>query len=926
MYIYEELRYGGIFMSLTKRTARALLAAVLLFALAVSLFTLPFSATTDKEASNVSFSSTGSAGEEKDETADFQEPQEPARIHAGYSFAEDSLTADVGGKYPLSTKTFGASALSPVAGYRDGGMSGYVTMDNALFSTLDQFSMGFWTRFSAESAKAKNTLFRVNGKNGEAMELSFAFETKRLLLRLRVYDGTRTALCTYDVTDVFGAEETWCHVAFTYKKASAASSLQLFVNGKITSSSVSTSYVDLSALQSSAVAFQGVTADELYVTDFALSAAKIGAMMNQALDAFYSLEQKEIDGQQQGGTDTPLLPELPTDVYSYSWAAYLFEGSYSAELDYNNGASPATVSSDCTRISSSVLKNAFGHGFIRNEGTAPAYYLKLQDRLLYGQNSFTFSAWVYRNGKKAPNEECLLFLDGRGTLRFAPYAVSADGTPSAYLEYTDSRGSVQHSQIGDGALADPLGEWVHYALTVSVDGTILVYVNAQPVATFSSGLNPAALALADCRVVTGASSSDPTRTVVDEIYVAPRVLPVSEIRKVHHYGLARYTSQALPDPGQSSSGEDTSNPYTPDDTDFAEDAFSKVGMIQNGFIGTTFDDRSALGRDWNEGAEATLTGERLTNGIASYGLSLDGATSFLRYPAGILDGMSELTISLSYNWAGPTGDTQRSQRLFDFSRKSSSVSDPTAYFYLETGLGFNGLKFCISDGISTTTLPYDFSATDTWTRITVTVKQGLISLYLDDTAVATETTPVDLSSICPNFCYIGRSGVKGDPLFKGSVDEIYISNEALPASEVGLWMNGISAVMSDPSAQESDTWDTILLITVIAAVLLLVGVIVLVIVMIVKREKKPKAEIPLPPPPRPGEGPVLGPRSARRARMEGIDPNVTVKFHKVDSDAHATGDSGATATFRKVDGTQRPAQSGETAVFRKVDSDPSDQS
>lgn len=907
-----------------KRNLFRILSFILATLLFVSVLSLSVFAATDTAGGSGSTSSEVGGG-----TTDTPGPSEDLRKQAAYTFSDaGNLTADVGGKYPLSTKTFGANALSSVEGTRDLAMKGYVTVDPVLLSEAEQFSVGFWTKFSLASAKNKNTLFRVSGKGGEVLDLSFAVEGKTLLLRLNADDGSRVAFCSFDVSDLFGDEESWHHFAFTYRKAGSASLLQLFVDGTRTSSSASTSYVDLSAMDVSAAAFQGVTVDELYITDFALEAAKIASMKNQSVATFYASEKKEIESGTSSGGDNPSV-DLPVDAYVYPWAAYLFEKT-SPSWDSNGGAIAAETEESCARMDSAKLKSKFGYVLIRREGTAPAAYLKLDPRLVQAQTNFTFTAWVYRSGNTDANEECLLDLNGKGTLRFAPYAVDRDGSDASYLEYTDSRGNVQHSEISGTPLASPLGQWVHYALTYAHDGKVTVYVNGVSVAVFSTGVSPAALNFSDARVLTGCSSSDGARTALDEVYFTPRTLSAAEIRKIHYYGLEKYTTEVLPDPGDSGSGSGTVNPNAPDAFDLAEDAYSKTGVI-SGFIGTTFDERVAAGRDYNGTADATITGERLTSGIASYALSLDGASSFLRYPMGILDGADSLTISLSYRWDGHTSASSRSQRLFDFSRKVSSVAQPTAYIYLETGVGFGGMKFAISDGITTTVLPYDYNAVNTWTRVTVVIEHGRVALFLDGEEVASAATAVDLASICPNYCYVGRSGVKGDPLFKGSVDEIYISNSAMPSDQVGKWQNGIAAAMNDSGDGEGESLaDTLIRIAVVAGIILVLAVVVVLIIVIVKRDKRPKAEMPAAPVPRrreiPSDDVPLGPRSARRARAEEDSEDVgsTVQFRKLHQEDLDGEDPEATSTFRKVDPRPDSSASEETVAFRKPDADGSD--
>lgn len=886
-------------MNPLRRRLLSLFCGFLSIVLFVSLFSLPSFAATDTQDN----STTSSSGAETVDTP---------RIHAAYSFTDmETLLVDLGEDYPLSTETFGTAALSAASGYKDGGMKGYVALNPAFFQKSEQFSLGFWAKFSRAEAESKTTLFLINGKGGERVELAFSSEGKDLYLRLTVDDGPRMAICSFDLKDVLGEQAAWTHYAFTYKKSGTVSLLTLYVNGKPTTASVSTSFVDLSRLTPSNVGILGVTLDELYVTNYALEQSKITALVNLPTATFFASEEKEISGGSQEG---PVVPEVSTAAYEYSWAAYLFEGTFAAGTDFHSGDIPASVDNSCVRIDSSRLSSKFGYAIIRRDSTAPAYYLKLDSRLINGQSSFSFACWVYRSGSSRPNDECLLDLNGIGTLRFAPYAAEDNGTPAAYLEYSDSRGNVQHKTIQNGSPADPRGSWVHYALTVSQSGDITVYVNGDFVETFASGVNPASLALSDGRVITGASSSDGTRTAIDEVYVSPKVLSAADVRKIHVYGVDRFTSEVLPDPGQTSTGEeDSSNPYAPDATDIAEDSYTKTAQIANGFVGTTFDDRGNVGRDWNVSADASVTGGMLTNGVSSYGLSMDGVSSFLRYPMGIFDGADSFTIALSYSWSGATSATERSQRIFDFSRKASSVADPTAYIYLETGLGFSGLRFGISDGIHSTYLTCDYNAVDTWTRVTVTVSDGVITLYLNDTVAATASTDVDVASVCPNFCYIGKSGVKGDPLFKGIVDEIYLSRQALSPEQVGTFTEGIAKALQGERAEGTDLWSILLWVIVAVAVLLVLGIVAVIIVVICKKDKKlPEVEPPVPVP-LSGEGPLessIGPRSARRAMREtsGVEvSDATVQFKKVsaeDSDESANVVADQTVKFRKVDSSE----------------------
>lgn len=822
-------------------------------------------------------------------------------IHGAYTFDDPAdLTADVGSVYPLSTKEFGDSLIQAVSGRRNGGLKGFFHLNPALFHNLTQFSMGFWINLSLDGAKNMDTVFQVSGTNGENLSLQFAAVGDGVQLKLNAADGKRSAVCTYDLSEVLTEEEQWVHIAYTYKKSGTVSLITLYVNGKSTSISAAAKYVDFSQMTCLLGAFHDITVDDLYLTQKLLESQKIVSLMNQSADAFYRSENSL--GGSGGSSDEGTDPTV--GKHGYTWAAYLFDGTFAAGTDYHSGDIPATANNGCVLIDSSKLKQKYGYAMIRRDGSAPAEYLSLDSRLFYRQSSFTFSAWVYRNGTETSNGENLLELEGKGILRFSPYADGGEGS-YGYVEYTDARGNLRRDLITGNKIPSSKNNWVHYALTVSDAGDLTVYVNAVPVAKFSTGVSPAKVEYSKCKVVTGVSATDPSRTAIDEVYVTPKVLSEAEIRKIQFYGLARYTSEVLPDPGSNQQDEETPvNPYAPDGVDIAEDAYQKTGSISNGFIGTTFDARENMGKDWNSSAPATITNGRLAQGISSYGLAMDGS-SFVRYPAGILDGVSALTLSLSYSWSGAEASASRSQRIFDFSRKTSSVADPSASIFLETGDGISGLRFGITDGTSSTYLTCDYNAVDTWTRVTVTVADGKITLYLNDTVAATGYTDVDLASICPNFCYLGRSGVKGDPMFVGTVDEVYISSKALTAEEVVPFMQGLSYAINGDVARETDLWGVILISIIVVGILLILAVVAVIVVIIVKKDRNTsEQEAPIPVPFTDGEAPqttIIGPRSAlRHAAPPSQREDATVKFQKVDESSSLKTNGEATTKFRRI--------------------------
>ncbi|MBO5036833.1 MAG: hypothetical protein J6D42_07130 [Clostridia bacterium] len=387
-------------------------------------------------------------------------------------------------------------------------------------------------------------------------------------------------------------------------------------------------------------------------------------------------------------------------------------------------------------------------------------------------------------------------------------------------------------------------KWVHYAVTYSTTGEVKIYVNGTLTDTFYTGQPFSSLQITNFKILSGSSSIDPSKYFIDEIYLSSRVLDASDIRKIKTYGISRFTTEVLPDPAPDNSNTETTEPeisdvdLRPDDTDTLEDSYSEKAQIHE-FIGTTFDDTSLIGKDYNNSVIAVIRNASLSQGIKNYGLTLDGINSYIRYPIGILDDANELTISICYNWAGNTSSVN--QKLMYFANKESSVAKPKAYMLFDMGNGTDGLSFEISDGSVKTTLVSDTAKTNEWVRVTVTIKDGTAKLYINGALVDSASTSLDPASVASNYNYIGKSGVKGEPLFKGIVDEIYISPIALSAQEIQAFEEyGIEPYIPvggeiDIEEPQEDLWDSIINGVVIATGVLIFIIIIVIIVTIFKK-------------------------------------------------------------------------------------------
>ncbi len=767
------------------------------------------------------------------------------RFQAAYNFNDSSVVRDIGGQYPLSEEFF--PAVERVEGYRGKGIHGYISFDNRVFAGNAEMTFALWLKLSSRSNAGSVLYAGKSNPSDPYLEVALVPSGDLLTLRVVISDGKNVSEATADLSAFLSEEEAWKHLAFTLRESGAYSLLTIYVDGE--AQGFSTAYVDLTKLDPTASYLCDYPLDEVYITNAVLNAEKIASLMQLSLTSFFESEEHPVD---TGTTDTGSESDSNTEsdiqdpgVLSYSWVGYSFDHSYNIMKDLHGIADCQIDYFSCNAVNTENFRSKWGYALIRKTGAVPEFYLRLDNRLLNGKDSFTFAAWIYRTGSGTGEcSETLIDFSGRGILRFAPYCTDENGTYTAFIEYSDSSNLSSSTRriINNGAISDPSRDWVHYALTMDAAGIITVYVDAKAVATYETGLSLTDLHLTQLNVVSGGQGTTPVRTALDEVYLSPRQLSASEIRKLEYYGLEKYVSSVLPDPSPEGGGS-TETPGIDEgntaeaEIDKEQDAYSEHASI-NGFIGTSFDDASLIGKDFNNFANALVVRPSLTQGINRYGLQLNG-DSFLRYPIGILDGIKSVTVGISYQWNGSsTGD--RNQRLFDFSYKQSSASSPERYLYLEMGDGTSGMRFCMFDGVNSTELAVDCNDVGIWNRVTVTVSDGTVTVYLNDKVAASCKTQVDLSKICPNFCYIGRSGVRGDPMFRGTVDEIYISSQALPASQVASYLKGID-VSAEKSGEDiintEALWDRIITGILIATGVLVALIIAAIVFTIVKKDR-----------------------------------------------------------------------------------------
>ncbi len=582
-------------------------------------------------------------------------------------------------------------------------------------------------------------------------------------------------------------------------------------------------------------------------------------------------------------------PPENLDRIRFSWLAYTFDTTYDISRDLNKTTSAIINEFAVTKVATADYKGSFAYGLTRRSSATPNQYIKLNPGLLYQADAFTFCAWVYRSADKddtfyhySPIK--LLDFTGYGKFEFSPFKTSqvppeiyqtlvpSENTdeldpetteePAAtepvlneaplkidfryapVLEFAADAAFPTTNALSKTSLNNINGKWVHYALSYSQTGEVKIYVNGVLTDTFRTGMPFSALQITDFKILSGSEVFDTSKYIIDEVYLASRVVDASDIRKIRAYGIKRFTTEVLPDPSPEtntpsvapSSSESTD--LRPDDTDNLEDSYTEKAEISD-FVGTTFDDTSLIGKDINNSVIAVIRNASLSQGIKNYGLTLDGINSYIRYPIGILDNADELTLSVAYNWTGNTSSA--TQKLVYFSKKVNSISKPSAYILIDMGNGTDGLSFEIYDGNAKTTLKSSTSLTNEWVRVTATIKDGTARLYINGALVDHASTAISPAMISPNFNYVGKSGVKGEPLFKGVVDDIYISPKALTAQEIQAFEgHGIEPYVPTENVveekdEENDIWDKIINGVVIATGVLIFIILIVIIVTIFKK-------------------------------------------------------------------------------------------
>lgn len=163
-----------------------------------------------------------------------------------------------------------------------------------------------------------------------------------------------------------------------------------------------------------------------------------------------------------------------------------------------------------------------------------------------------------------------------------------------------------------------------------------------------------------------------------------------------------------------------------------------------------------------------------TNGVRGQALVFDGANTHVTLPPNIARS-SSFTFAAWVYWRGGGSF----QRIFDFGNST------TEYLYLTPSSSGGTLRFGTRSGSSTEQVETSALPVNQWRHVAVTLSGSTARLYLNGTAVATNTSfGINPATFSPRVNYLGKSQWPSDPNFNGLLDEVLITDYALSAAQL----------------------------------------------------------------------------------------------------------------------------------------------
>lgn len=163
-----------------------------------------------------------------------------------------------------------------------------------------------------------------------------------------------------------------------------------------------------------------------------------------------------------------------------------------------------------------------------------------------------------------------------------------------------------------------------------------------------------------------------------------------------------------------------------------------------------------------------------TNGVLGKAIVFDGQTTVLTMPQNIATG-SSFTFAAWIYWDGGANW----QRIFDFGNST------THYMFLTPRTTSGTMRFAIRNGGAEQFIEAATPAANEWHHVAVTLGTGTARLFLDGAIVASATGwSASPASFSPRMNFLGESQFTADPLFRGKMDEVLITDYAIGSAQM----------------------------------------------------------------------------------------------------------------------------------------------
>lgn len=197
-----------------------------------------------------------------------------------------------------------------------------------------------------------------------------------------------------------------------------------------------------------------------------------------------------------------------------------------------------------------------------------------------------------------------------------------------------------------------------------------------------------------------------------------------------------------------------------------------LGTTRLPMDGDTLDDSGAGNNGQTFGAPTYVAGH------SGQAIQLDGASSFVQLPETIAHADNFSFAGWVY-WDGGAAW----QRIFDFGTST------TNFLFLTPSNGTK-FRFGIKNGGTEQIVETTALTAGQWTHVAVTLGSSTAKLYVNGALAATNSAvTIKPSDIDPTLNYLGKSQFTTDPLFKGRLDDVLITDTVLTASQIAALMN-----------------------------------------------------------------------------------------------------------------------------------------